>query len=93
MRSRCKKACCALGEQDAILGHVASRGDRYPRTPNKTPGGGGVNPLRVREAPLDDDLLKEGSDLSSNVKAVKVVDDDGMSVGVCLAVQMRMIDE
>ena len=32
------KTCCALGEQDAILGHVASRGDRYPRNPNKLLG-------------------------------------------------------
>jgi hypothetical protein len=30
-----KKTCCALGDQDAILGHAASRGDRYPRVANK----------------------------------------------------------
>jgi hypothetical protein len=33
--------CCALGDQDAILGHVASRGDRIPRGANKTRSGGG----------------------------------------------------
>src|SRR5580692_9499488 len=30
MRSMCTKTCCVLGEPDAILGHVAWRGDRYP---------------------------------------------------------------
>jgi hypothetical protein len=27
--------CCALVDQDAILGHVASRGDRFPRAATK----------------------------------------------------------
>jgi hypothetical protein len=38
--------CCALGDrddQDAILGHVASRGDRFPRAANKTLAGRPVN--------------------------------------------------
>src|ERR1700759_5016577 len=30
MRSMCMKTCCALDEEDAILGHVAWRGDRHP---------------------------------------------------------------
>src|SRR5450631_3156011 len=50
--------------QDAILGHVASRGDRNPRAPNKTPAGGGVNPLS--EPRQDDDLLKESSNRDVN---------------------------
>lgn len=62
-----------------------------PRALIKTPGGGSVNQLR--EARLDDDSLKEGSALSSAVKVSlrEVVDDDGMSVGACLAVQMRRV--
>jgi hypothetical protein len=37
--------CCALGDQDAILGHVASRGDRFPRTSNKLLAVRAVNPV------------------------------------------------
>jgi hypothetical protein len=45
--------CCALGEQDAILGHVASRGDRFPRVANKNPPAVYVNPARRRRlAPI-----------------------------------------
>jgi hypothetical protein len=47
--------CCALGEQDAILGHVASRGDRFPRGANKNPVAGYVNRLPVgRFGPITD---------------------------------------
>jgi hypothetical protein len=35
--------CCALGVQDAILGHVASRGDRFPRAEIKILVGDRVN--------------------------------------------------
>jgi hypothetical protein len=34
-------------KQDAILGHVASRGDRYPRTINKSPVARAVNGFRT----------------------------------------------
>jgi hypothetical protein len=87
------KTCCALGEnQDAILGHVASRGDRNPRAPNKTPAGGGVNPLS--EPRQDDDLLKESSNRDANPfkpPCVKVVEDDGVSVRARVALQARMV--
>jgi hypothetical protein len=37
--------CCVLSKkQDAILGHVASRGDRNPRSFNKAPAVFIVNP-------------------------------------------------
>jgi hypothetical protein len=38
--------CCALvdrDDQDAILGHVASRGDRFPRAATKNPAARRVN--------------------------------------------------
>jgi hypothetical protein len=38
---------CALGDQDAILGHVASRGDRFPRPVNRTLAGRSVNGQRA----------------------------------------------
>jgi hypothetical protein len=36
-----------LQNSDAILGHVASRGDRYPRTLNKLPVAWAVNGSRT----------------------------------------------
>jgi hypothetical protein len=39
----CMMTCCALGDQDAILGHVASRGDRFPRACTKPLGPRPVN--------------------------------------------------
>lgn len=42
--------CCVLGDQDAILGHVASRGDRIsPSQRIETPSGLAVN-RRMAEA-------------------------------------------
>jgi hypothetical protein len=44
--------CCALGEQDAILGHVASRGDRFPRAVNKSLAADHVNWQRRTLCPV-----------------------------------------
>jgi hypothetical protein len=44
--------CCALGEQDAILGHVASRGDRFPRGLSKILAARHVNSWHRRRAAL-----------------------------------------
>jgi hypothetical protein len=54
--------CCALGDrddQDAILGHVASRGDRFPVTRIKTLSSG-MSTIYAKRTFADHEQFRRG---------------------------------
>src|SRR5450756_1055670 len=58
-------------KKDAILGHVASRGDRNPRAPNKDLGAGHVNGLAIGTQFADHEHFSH-SDVAATARLLRV---------------------